>query len=82
MTYGPAGSNLTGTSPMRRTARLGDPLYYVVTAQLAGSGEVHVSILINGRVISQSTATGGYNIASAEVGKDPITGQWVDDNTG
>jgi len=36
--------------------------------------------LINGKVISESDATGGYNIATAEISQDPLTGEWTDTN--
>lgn len=82
VTYGPAGSSLSGTVPMKVTAKLGDPVYYSVTAQLQGGGSVTVKILIDGTVISHGTATGGYNIATAEISKDPLSGQWADTNSG
>ncbi len=52
---------------MHVTAKLGDPVYYSLQAQLQGGGSVTVKILVNGTVSSQSTATGGYNIASCPV---------------
>ena len=76
VTYGPAGSNLAGTVPMRQAQPLGNPLYYAIDAQLQGGGEVTCQILIDGSIIAQSVATGGYNIAACEVSKDPLTGQW------
>lgn len=82
VTYGAAGSSLSGTVPMKVTAKLGDPIYYSLTAQLQGGGSVTVKILIDGTVISQGSATGGYNIASAEISQDPLSGQWVDTNNG
>jgi hypothetical protein len=82
VTYGPAGTNLTGTAPMEETAVIPSdpPAYYSVQAQLQGGGEVSCEIEVDGKVISQATATGGYNIASCEIGQDPLTGQWEDDN--
>jgi len=82
VTYGPAGSTLSGTVPMKITAKLGDPIYYSLQAQLQGAGSVTVKILINGIVISQGTASGGYNIATAEISQDPFSGQWTDTNNG
>jgi hypothetical protein len=38
VTYGPAGTNLTGSVPMDVTKRLGDPSYYAMNAQLQGGG--------------------------------------------
>jgi hypothetical protein len=82
VTYGPAGSTLSGTVPMKVTAKLGDPIYYSLQAQLQGGGSVIVKILVNGIVISQGTASGGYNIATAEISQDPLSGQWTDTDNG
>jgi hypothetical protein len=82
VTYGPAGSTLSGQVPMKVTAKLGSPSYYSVTAQLQGDGSVTVKILVDGTVISSGTATGGYNIATAEISQDPLSGQWTDTNQG
>lgn len=78
ITYGPAGSSLSGHSPMRVTRKLGHALYYSIQAQLQGGGEVTVKILIGSKVISKAVASGGYNIAMAEISQDPITGKWED----
>ncbi len=78
VTYGPAGTYLTGRAPMRVTARLGDPLYYFITAQLAGRGSVQCEILIGTRVMDKSVATGRRNLASCEISRDPLTGKWQD----
>jgi hypothetical protein len=82
VTYGPAGSSLSGSVPMRVTKDIPSsaPLYYDIQAQLQGGGSVSCEIEVNGAVISSSTATGGYNIASCEIGQDPFSGQWQDDN--
>lgn len=82
ITYGPAGSESSGTDPMDVTAPLGSPAYYALTAQLQGGGTVTVTIDINGQEVSTGTATGGYNIATAEVVQNPVTGVWEDANTG
>lgn len=79
VTYGPAGTNHQGKSPMHITERLGDPAYYSVTAQLNGSGHVKVVLKVNGKVVSHGEATGGYNIASAEIVDAPFGG-WIDSN--
>ena len=81
VTYGPAGSTLSGAIPMKVNAKLGNAIYYSLTAQLQGGGSVTVKILINGTVISESNATGGYNIATAEISQDPLTGEWTDTNS-
>jgi uncharacterized cupredoxin-like copper-binding protein len=84
VTYGPAGSDLSGGVPMHVTKDIPSsaPVYYAISAQLQGSGSVSCQILVDGKVISSSTANGGYNIASCEIGQDPLSGAWQDDNTG
>ena len=82
VTYGPAGTNLTGSVPMRVVAKLGNPSYYAISAQLQGAGSVSCRIKVDGNVISRATATGGYNIADCEISQDPLTGAWQDDNSG
>jgi hypothetical protein len=81
VTYGPAGSSLSGHSPMKVTEKLGSPVYYSLTVQLQGGGTVTAEILVDGKVISKATATGGYNIANAEISKNPLTGEWTDTNS-
>jgi hypothetical protein len=80
VTYGPAGTSLNGKVPMKVTAKLASPVFYSITAQLQGGGSVTVKILVNGKVVSKATATGGYNIASAEISQDPLSGKWTDIN--
>ncbi len=83
VTYGPAGSNLTGSVPMDKTMTIPDqaPIYYAINAQLQGGGSVSCKIEVDGQVISQGTAEGGYQIASCEIGQDPVSGDWQDDNS-
>jgi hypothetical protein len=80
VTYGPSGSDLDGTVPMRKTAALHDVSYYAISAQLQGAGKVSCEIRVNGKVIARSAATGAYNIAQCEIGQDPLTGAWQSDN--
>ena len=54
---------MSGTVPMKVPRKLGSPIYHALTAQLQGSGSVTVKILVDGKVLSESTAAGGYNIA-------------------
>ena len=82
VTYGPSGSDYNGTVPMRVTHRLGDPEYYAINAQLQGYGTVSCSIEVDGIPLSTATASGGYNIADCEIGQDPVTSLWENDNTG
>jgi hypothetical protein len=82
VTYGPSGSDYSGSVPMRITKSLGTPDYYAIDAQLQGDGTVSCQILVDGKVISQATASGGYNIASCEISQDPFSGNWEDTNQG
>ncbi|UXY23053.1 hypothetical protein N8I84_33395 [Streptomyces cynarae] len=80
--YGPAGSSAQGKVPMSVTKPLRNPQYYAITAQLQGGGHVTCQLKVNGKVISQSTASGGYNLASCEISKDIFSGKWTDTNAG
>ena len=82
VTFGPDGSDFNGTVPMRVTRRLGNPDYYAINAQLQGDGRVSCSIEVDGIPLSTGTASGGYNIADCEIGQDPITNLWENDNSG
>lgn len=82
VTYGPAGSDFNGNVPMRVIERLADPEYYAINAQLQGGGSVSCSIEVDGIPLSTASASGGYNIAGCEIGQDPITNLWENDNTG
>lgn len=80
VTYGPAGTDLSGSVPMHVAKPLGTPSYYAITAQLQGGGTVSCKIEVDGKTISSSTAQGGYNIAQCEISQDPLSGQWQDTN--
>ncbi|MFC1416388.1 hypothetical protein [Streptacidiphilus cavernicola] len=80
--YGTAGSTTQGHVPLKVTKKLGNPLYYSISAQLQGSGKVTCKIEVNGKAISTATASGGYNIAMCEMSKDPLSGDWTDTNQG
>ncbi|MEV6022332.1 hypothetical protein [Streptomyces sp. NPDC052036] len=80
--YGPAGSSVQGKVPMSVTKPLGNPQYYSITVQLQGGGHVTCQLKINDKVISQSTASGSYNIASCEISKDMYSDKWTDTNAG
>ena len=84
VTYGPAGSDASGTVPMNVSAPIGKnpAVYYAIDAQLNGGGTVTVEILVGGKVISHAMASGSYNIATAEIDQNPLTGQWEDTNSG
>ncbi|HEX3957966.1 MAG TPA: hypothetical protein VHZ03_15215 [Trebonia sp.] len=84
VTYGPEGSSLGGSVPMRKTAAIPAkaPGYYSIDAQLGDGGTVTCEILVNGKVISKSTASGSYNIASCEITQGLFSSQWQDANSG
>ena len=84
VTYGPAGTDLSGTVPMNVSAPIGNnpASYYAIDAQLNGGGTVTAEILVGGKVISSATASGSYNIATAEIDQNPLTGQWENTNGG
>jgi hypothetical protein len=82
VTYGLAGSQLQGASPMTFSDSLGNAAYYAINAQLQGDGSVTCEIDVNGQAVSSSTADGGYHIASCEIMRDPASGNWVDANSG
>jgi hypothetical protein len=80
VTYGPSGSDLSGSVPMTVTQPLGSPLYYAISAQLQGSGSIRCEIKVDGVTIANSVAEGGYNIAQCEISQDPVSGVWQSDN--
>jgi hypothetical protein len=80
--YGAAGSSAQGKVPMTVTSSLGSPAYYSISAQLNGSGSVTCKIEVDGKVISQADASGGYNIATCEIVQDPFSDKWQDANAG
>ncbi|WP_431038880.1 hypothetical protein ACQYWQ_29630 [Streptomyces sp. P6-2-1] len=75
ITYGSDGENIEGHGlPLTKTLPFkGDALYYVVTAQLAGGGDIHCSVTVAGKT-KQGHAQGGYNICSAQLGGGPLGG--------
>jgi hypothetical protein len=80
ITYGPEGTDDSADSlPFTKTMPLDpDAQYYNVTAQLSGSGHVSCTTVVDwdGQPVTQSgSASGGYNIASAEMCSD-FTGGW------
>ncbi|MDJ0346205.1 hypothetical protein QMK19_16040 [Streptomyces sp. H10-C2] len=80
--YGPAGTSLSGQVPLKVTKTLGKAAYYAISAQLNGGGHVKCMLEINGKVVSSAEASGGYNIAMCEIVQNPVSGGWVDANTG
>ena len=83
ITYGPSGSNDNGYVGMdvKMAIPSSPPSFYAIQAQCQQNGSASVLIRINGVQISSGVANGAFNIASAEISEDPITGQWQDDNS-
>lgn len=68
ITYGSDSDSLQGSGlPMTKTLTVNDDaLYYHVTAQLSGGGDIHCSVTVEGKTKS-GHAAGGYNICSAQL---------------
>ncbi|MEU9206466.1 MmpS family transport accessory protein [Streptomyces sp. NPDC048415] len=68
ITYGSDTDNLQGRGlPMTKTLTLkDDAMYYSVTAQLQGGGDIHCSVTVDGKT-KTGHAVGGYNICSAQL---------------
>ncbi|MET8859692.1 MmpS family transport accessory protein [Streptomyces sp. NPDC004579] len=68
ITYGSDTDNLEGRGlPMTKTLPLkDDAMYYSITAQLQGGGDVHCSVTVDGKT-KTGHAVGGYNICSAQL---------------
>jgi Protein of unknown function (DUF732) len=83
--YGPAGSDFTGSVPMNASDPIpsSPPSYYAINVQLSDAGgSVTCELQVDGVTISQSSAQGADQIADCEIGQDPITGAWENDNSG
>ena len=75
ITYGSDGTNLQGRLPLDTTLAINkNALYYQVTAQLQGGGNISCSVTI-GDQTRTGHATGGYNICSAQLNGD-FNGGW------
>jgi hypothetical protein len=76
ITYGSDSSNYEGSSPPYDATLTidGNALYYAVTAQLSGGGDVTCEVRI-GDVVRTGHAVGGYNICSAQLNKS-YDGGW------
>jgi hypothetical protein len=69
VTYGTDTDNRQGPKrlPVRRTLKFTKKaLYYVVSAQLNGSGDITCKVLHNGKPVASGHASGGYSICSAQ----------------
>lgn len=75
ITYGSDGSNYQGQLPLNTTMQIDThAMYYTVTAQLQGGGDVTCSVTI-GDQTRTGHAVGGYNICSAQLNGD-FNGGW------
>ncbi|WP_432034878.1 hypothetical protein [Streptomyces cucumeris] len=76
ITYGSDSENLDGHGlPLTTTLRIKDgSLYYHISAQLMGGGDVTCSVTIDGET-KTGHARGGYNICSAQLNGD-FSGGW------
>lgn len=78
--YG-GGNLVAGSAPMDLTKPLGHPDYYAIDAQLQGSGTVTCKLLVDAKVIAQSTVSGGTRTAHCEINQNAVTGAWEDTNS-
>jgi hypothetical protein len=76
ITYGSDSDSIQGHGlPMTKTLTLkDDAMYYNVTAQLQGGGDIHCSVTVDGKTKS-GHASGGYNICNAQL-SGGIFGGW------
>ncbi|WP_367039203.1 hypothetical protein [Streptomyces sp. Je 1-332] len=74
--YGSDSDSRQGSGlPMTKTLKLdSEALYYHVSAQLTGGGDINCSVTVNGQT-KKGHASGGYNICSAQL-NGGITGGW------
>jgi hypothetical protein len=82
ITYGSDSDNRQGPNSLPWQSTMarddsGDTLYYSVTAQLNGGGDITCDVLVGSKVVATGHASGGYNICMAQIGQDPLTEEWV-----
>lgn len=77
VTYGSDSDSRQGSGlPMTKTLKLdSEALYYHVSAQLSGGGDIHCSVTVDGGQTKKGHASGGYNICTAQL-NGGITGGW------
>lgn len=77
ITYGSDSDTYDGggpTLPFKKSLKVKkDASYYSITAQLAGGGKIKCSVTI-GKDHDNGSASGGYNICTAELVSDPFGG--------
>jgi hypothetical protein len=81
VTYGPAGSDYTGTAPMSVSRPLGQPQFYSINAQLTGGGKVTCKLQVDGVTIATGSASGISNVATCQM-EQGFNGSWEDTNPG
>jgi hypothetical protein len=76
ITYGTDSDNIQGHGlPLTKTLKVkNDAMYYQITAQLQGGGDIHCSVTI-GEKTKSGHAQGGYNICSAQLNSN-LSGGW------
>ena len=90
ITYGSAGTNLSGPSVLDGTSTMSVPFdasasYYAMNAQLQGDGDVTCKIVATGPgdaplTVSSGAASGGYNICSAQAAPENNGLSWQNEN--
>jgi hypothetical protein len=75
ITYGSDSDNIQGHGlPMSKTLSVNDDaLYYDITAQLQGGGDIHCSVTVDGKT-KTGHASGGFNICSAQLNSNFLGG--------
>jgi len=81
VTYGPAGSDYSGTAPMSVSRPLGQPQFYSINAQLTGDGTVTCKLQIDGVTIAIGSASGVSNVATCQI-EEGLNGSWENTNAG
>ena len=79
VTYGSAGTELAGKSPMRITKPLADTALYQlsVVTPLTG-GHVGCELLVDGKVIASERASGAGNLADCMITRPMDGTKWTD----
>jgi hypothetical protein len=81
VTYGPTGSDYTGTAPLSVTRPLGQPQFYSINAQVTGNGTVTCKLQVDGVTIATGSASGESSVASCEI-QQGLNGSWEETSTG
>jgi len=79
VTYGPAGTDYTGTAPMSVSRTLGQPQFYSINAQLTSDGTVTCKLQVDGVTIATGSASGISKVASCQM-EQGFNGSWENIN--